>query len=134
MFVNTTSFTFSTPNDYIYGNWVGNNSNLDENCTNPKGLYELIISKPENLYWSISYRYFDGTTSTEYVSNTSSEIRSHIDTIFYGRCFTFNPTTEMIRLGIQMVELQLMTQSTIYVHTKRLFQTVRYNRNNCAKK
>ena len=60
MFVNTTSFTFSTPNDYIYGNWVGNNSNLDENCTNPKGLYESIISKPENLYWSISYRYFDG--------------------------------------------------------------------------
>ena len=125
MFVNTTSFTFSTPNDYIYGNWVGNNATLDENCTNPKGLYESIISKPENLYWSISYRYFDGTISTEYASNTSSEIRSHIDTIFYGRCFTFNPTTEMIRLGIQMVEFQFLKQCTIYVHTKRLFQMVK---------
>ena len=119
------SFTYSTLNDYINGKWVGN-ATLDENCTNPKLLYESIISKPEDLYWSISYRYFDGTLSTEYASNTSSEIRSHIDTIFYGRCFTFNPTTEMIRLGIQMVGLQLKNQSTtIYVHTKRLFQMVK---------
>ena len=51
--------------DYTkYGKWVGINSK-DENCSNPKALYESVISKPEDMFYDIKYLYFDGFNSTE---------------------------------------------------------------------
>ena len=46
------------------GKWVGINSK-DENCSNPKALYESVVSKPEDMFYDIRFYYFDGTNSTK---------------------------------------------------------------------
>ena len=58
-------FLFRKLEDYTKnGKWVGINSK-DENCSNPKALYESVISKPEDMFYDIKYLYFDGFNSTE---------------------------------------------------------------------
>ena len=112
--------------DYKHdGKWVGN-ANLDENCTNPEILYESIVTKPEDIFDYIRYVYFDGSEVYDIDTYKSSKISSYVD-YFRGRCYMFNPTEEMIKTGIKMIELQLRQSSYIYFHSKGLFKTKMYN-------
>ena len=106
-----------------HGKWVGN-ATLDENCTNPEALFESIVTKPEDLISVIEYSYFDGSeTTVEYGTSVSSKIRSHVDTDYYGRCFTFKPTEKMIKSGINRIYLRLRKSSFVFFHTNGMFDT-----------
>ena len=43
-----------------HGKWVGN-ATLDENCTNPRALFESIVQKSEDVISNITYSYFNGS-------------------------------------------------------------------------
>ena len=111
-------------NDYRkHGKWIGN-ATLDANCTNPEVLFESIVTKPEDLIYDIQYSYFDGSETThEYATSVSSKIRSHVDTDYYGRCFTFKPTEKMIKSGINRIYLRLRKSSFVFFHTNGMFDT-----------
>ena len=109
--------------DYTkYGKWVGKET-VDENCTNPEALFESIATKPEDLISYISYNHFDGSKALEYVNSSSSKIRSYVDTPYNGRCFTFLPTTKMIKLGIKEIVVGgVKRKCKIYFHTNGMFE------------
>ena len=109
-------------NDYESGKWVGN-ATLDENCTNPKVLFESIVQKPEDVISHITYDYFDGSDTTVEYAN-SSKIMSRVDTSIYGRCFTFSPTEKMIKLGIKAITVQGLRQMSMLIfHTNGMFES-----------
>ena len=107
---------------YTHGKWVGN-ATLDENCTDPKALFESIVTKLEDLLSFIAYRYFDASETThEYATTAPSKIiRSHVDTNDHGRCYTFSPTNQMIKSGIKQIILGVRKKSRIYFHTNGMF-------------
>ena len=107
-----------------HGKWVGN-ATLDENCTNPKALFESIVPKSEDFISNIKYIYLDGSeTTVEHVTSASSKIMSNVETDFmrYGRCFTFSPTEKMIKSGIKKITVDQLKTSIIYFHTKGMFK------------
>ena len=95
------------------------------NCTNPKALFESIVSKPEDLFEYIAYYfYLDGNKEhKEYATSESSQIRSYVDYASYGRCFTFKPTEDMIKSGIEYIEMRLLKDCWIYLHSNGMFET-----------
>ena len=112
-------------NDYRkHGKWVGNAS-LDLNCTNPKALFESIVTKPEDIISYITYGYFDKsetTFETEKATSVSSNIMSHVDIDNYGRCYTFSPTEKMIKSGINKIIVGIRKKLIIYFHTNGMFE------------
>ena len=111
-----------------HGKWVGNET-LDGNCSIPEALFESTVTKPEDLFGYIRYCFFDGSNDTkEYATSLSSKIWSHVDTDYYGRCFTFKPTKEMIKLGINRIYLSLKKSSFVFFHTNGMFDTKTYGR------
>ena len=116
---------FTSVDDYRkFGKWVGNDETLDKSCSNPKALFESIATKPEDLFEYIRYKYFDGSNDTkDYAISLSSKIRSHVDTDYYGRCFTFKPTEKMIKSGINRIYLSLRKSSFVFFHMNGMFDT-----------
>ena len=112
--------------------WVGTNI-YDDNCTNPKKLFESVVAKSGHLVYSISYIYFDqnenGSQSSGLIRLTddSNGIWTHTDTKKYGRCFTTRPSSKMIGYGIRKIIMGFLLENPepviAFFHTGGLFQT-----------
>ena len=90
----------------ITGEIFGDN----ENCTNPKKLFESIVAKPSDLIYSISYYYTkmkNGSWYDKVDPTLNNGIISLSDHHTYGRCFTAVPTTEMLERRINRIKLYL---------------------------
>lgn len=107
-------------------NWVGTG---DENCTNPKLLWESIVAKLEDLISFVEFDYYDGTKmildGTEDKFNmVNAKKFSSVDSE-WGRCYRIMPTLQMIRKGIRKIELQFLSLCKLNVHTPGIFKTGR---------
>ena len=105
------------------GKWNGSSSINEDSCKNAKSLFESIVAKPEDLT-NINYRYFDRSVSSIKISKYPGDVWSYVDTPKYGRCYTANPTAEMLSYGIREIQLQTWRAKAIaFFHTPGMFKT-----------
>ena len=75
----------------------------EENCTNPKLLFEGIVPKLENIMPFIEIQYYD--------ENPNKTTEAELKTIWTtydgtdGRCYSLTPTLEMIKRGIGEIQM-----------------------------
>ena len=101
---------------YVFGaTWTGVG---DENCTNPKKLYESTIGKRENLFSKIRYSYFNGEEE-----KNPKNIWSVVDQVEDGRCFVANPTHQMLEKGIKMITVYAKTDFKVIFTTPGIHLT-----------
>ena len=105
-----TTIAFSV-NDYIYyGQWV------NSNCSDPKELFEAIVFKPEEVIKSIRFVYWKNSSSN-WIDNFT-DLYEDSD---FGRCVTLTPSKEHIQYGIRAMQLRLLVNTTVYIHTPGMF-------------
>ena len=113
---------------YRNGEWVPVDINGDifgdnENCTDPKKLFEYVITQPSDLIIGIKYSFFKRSTTEKIHPNMSNEMWSVIDHDTYGRCYTVRPTLKMIHDGIKQVQVYLSDDAEVFFHTPGMFAT-----------
>ena len=89
----------------------------NENCTNPKKLFENIVAKPSDLIRRINYHYtkVENGSSYEKVNPTLEHgIISLSDHHKYGRCFTSMPTPDMLKRKINRITLYIQLFKNIF--------------------
>ena len=99
------------------GKWVG----ASDSCSDPKNLFESIIFKPEDVIKYVSF--YDFNSNVAYYDNINDyDNWFHFDTKFYGRCFTvLAPSDTKNGNWISAIELILLVDSTIIIHTPGMF-------------
>ena len=98
-----------------------------KNCTDPKLLYENIVAKAEDFIAYIWYYYFnkDKPDKIRPSDKNADKIWKSIDLKKYGRCYTAQPTHEMMKFGIKKVSLILWARSFIFFHNPGMLTTDR---------
>ena len=100
---------------YWWGKWANNN------CSDPKELYEAITFKPEDIIDEIYFDYWTKSNGTYYSSIYEFKDWSYHDYEGYGRCVSLTPSHEHSRHGIKEIYLTLLVNSTIFIHTPGMF-------------
>ena len=98
----------------MYGIWA------NSNCSDPKELFESIVFKPEDVIGAI---HFDYWTKPEREYKNLHEFKdwyAYEDAMF-GRCVTVSPSYENSQYMIKDIYLKLLVNSTIHIHTPRMF-------------
>ena len=86
-----------------------------EECANPKSLFHKIIWKPEDLmtkFWVQSHNLI-GT----YIPLNDTNSFNHIDIKNFGRCYTYNPSSEILQNGIFRISTVFNTNVRVFVNT-----------------
>ena len=107
---------------YKLGKWIGS---VNENCTNPKLLYESIVVKAENLIKEIEYAYFDDKKKFTISPLNQNSILTYNDIGKYGRCFTAKATESMIKKRIRKAEVKVLKNARVFIHHSSIYQTSR---------
>ena len=86
-------------------------------------MFEAIVFKAEDIFDRIDFDYWTKSSVTE--NSSSFSINSnftdlHEDSV-YGRCYTIAPSNEHIQYGIRSLELSLLVNSTVFIHTPGMF-------------
>ena len=76
---------------YSSGKWA------NDNCSDPKELFEAIVFKPEDVIRSIEFRYWRNSSHNIINSNFTDLYEDSNE----GRCFTLAPSNEHIQYGIK---------------------------------
>ena len=108
---------FSDTNYLHYGKWTS------DNCSDPKKLFESIVYKSENVIDNGYFIDFEDYVDyfEDYVEDIGStygiywyyiDVVGLVDAWWYGRCITLLTNT-----GIKKIELTLLVNSTIFIHT-----------------
>ena len=87
----------------------------NENCTNPKLLYENSVAKSKDVVSYIEYQYF-ADQKPDKVKLSNNSIWTHTDMRKEGRCFTATPMKKMESFGIKEVTILLWIRARIYIH------------------
>ena len=85
------------------GAWVG--SGTDENCTDPKILYENAMKKAEEFIHYAKVKYFFNPTVSKIQANSSLWKPVHAYVTRHGRCYQLQIPPEMQEFGIREIEL-----------------------------
>ena len=107
-----------------HGRIVGKN----ENCTDPRKLFEWVVQKSSDLINHIKFEfhgYQNGSTEMVIKPSTEKNILAKNDHFKYGHCFTIEPTSNMILRQIKSVEIDLKVtkNNESFQVPKFLFQT-----------
>ena len=97
------------------GAWVptdakGNVVGHDKNCTDPKRLFDAIVSKPSDFFEYIKFRFErpeNGSRQALFLPYLDNGIITNTDHEKYGRCYTALPTSHMVSRKIQEVYIGL---------------------------
>ena len=116
---------------YTLGKWIGTGN---ENCTNPKLLYESIVIKAENLISEIKYAYFDDKGKLTISPLHQNSILTNNDIGKYGRCFTAKATKSMIKKRIRKADVKVLKNARVFIHHSSIYQTSRRTMAFLAKK
>ena len=92
------------------------------NCTDPKSLLESLVIKPKDLVSMFKFGYFNEDVKVHTLNLTSLNWYSVIDTDRYGRCFTFKPSIDTIKNGIQSIKMRFNVKARVYIHHPELFR------------
>ena len=84
-----------------------------EECDNPESLFQKIIWKPENLitrFWVQSHDLVG-----MYIPLNDTYSFSPIDMKTFGRCYTYNPSSEILQNGIFRISIAFKTSVRVFV-------------------
>ena len=98
----------------------------NESCTDPRLLYESIVSKQEDIFmYSISLEFFQKEYTEILDTEGPNKMLNIFDTYFnvYGRCFTMQPTPDYISYGVKKISITLGREVDLYFHTPGMFET-----------
>ena len=99
--------------DYnVNGKWLANKTN----CSDPKELFENIVSKREEFVNFTAGKYIDGKITYDNHWNPNDYWA-----YAYGRCFTLATPDEHKKLGMVWMRLKFFVKSTIYIHSRGMF-------------
>ena len=78
-----------------------------ENCSDPKNLFESIVSRLEDVIDHTSYEYYDTEKDTiEIETNDLAKEWQAYDNKIYGRCFTLSPSEKHTRYRIRSIVMK----------------------------
>ena len=93
----------------------------NEQCTNPKLFWELIVAPFERLVSFVAFQYYDRFAEEIFWAKDMKKIFSVEDSKF-GRCYRITPTLEMMKRGIRQIRIEFLSLSLVYIHTPGLFK------------
>ena len=78
-----------------------------ENCSDPKNLFESIVSRLEDVIGHTSYEYYDTEKDTiEIETKDLAKEWQAFDNKIYGRCFTLSPSEKHTRYRIRSIVMK----------------------------
>ena len=92
----------------------------NSNCSDPKEVFESVVFKPEDVISSILLEYWTKPGSTNYSIHEFKDWYLYDDAM-YGRCISLSLSHVNSQYGIQKIDLQLLVNSTIHIHTPGMF-------------
>ena len=90
----------------------------NQNCTNPKKLYESTIGKFEDLISKIQYIYYTGERE-----KNPKNVWSSVDQVEDGRCYVLNPTQKMVNKGIKIIAVTAKSDIKVIFNTPGTYLT-----------
>ena len=90
-------------------------------------MYENIVAKSKDFIGYVTYSYFNKDKSDKIrpKDNNANEIFKPIDLKSYGRCYTAQPTKEMMNYGIRKVSIIVWARSLIFFHNPGMLTSAR---------
>ena len=92
----------------------------NSNCPDPKELFESIVFKPEDVIGAIHFDYWT-KPEREYMNLHEFKDWYAYEDAMFGRCVTVSPSYENSQYMIKDIYLKLLVNSTIHIHTPRMF-------------
>ena len=88
------------------------------------------MAKPSDFIHEISYYQYDQAGNEKTTLKAEDEkVFVPNDMRFYGRCFSPNPSEDIIKAGVFWMELTFKSKVRIFIHNKGMWSTVRSARN-----
>ena len=84
-----------------------------EECASPKSLFHKIIWIPDDLmtrFWVQSHN-----LEVTHIPINDTDSLNHLDMKTFGRCYTYNPSSEILQNGILRISIAFKTNVRVFV-------------------